>query len=227
MNPAVPMPCLCVVTDRGLFGGDTVRLVRCVGEAVAGGANMVQLRERGMEEHALLNIAKELRRITRGSALLIANDNPRVAAACEADGVQLPEAGVAVDAARDIIGDGKLIGRSVHSVKGAIDAEREGADLLVAGTIYASRSHMGVEPAGSSLLSSIAGQVPLPLLGIGGIGPGNIANVIEAGAWGAAVISAVLESDDPRETCRDIMTQMKQAAIAAKEGARNPSGSDS
>ncbi len=226
MKPSVPMPCLCVVTDRSLFGGDTDRMARCVGDAVAGGANMVQLRERGMAEQAMLALAEELRRITRGSALLIVNGSPEVAAACDADGVQLPEAGIAVDTARGIVGDGKLIGRSVHWVKGAIDAEQEGADLLVAGTIYASRSHTGVEPAGPSLLSSIAGQVPLPLLGIGGIGPGNIASVINAGAWGAAVISAVLEADDPREACRDMMAQMKLAASAAGEGARHIQGSD-
>ena len=114
----------------------------------------------------------------------------------------------------------------MHSVKGAVDAEREGADLLVAGTIYASRSHTGVEPAGPSLLSSITRQVPLPLLGIGGIGPGNIGDVIEAGAWGAAVISAVLEADDPAEVCRDMIERMKQASIAPREGARNLQGSD-
>ena len=114
----------------------------------------------------------------------------------------------------------------MHSVEGAIDAEGEGADLLVAGTIYASRSHTGVEPAGPSILSSIAGQVSLPLLGIGGIGPANIGNVIEAGAWGAAVISAVLEADDPGVACRDMMAHMKQSAIATREGARSLRGSD-
>ncbi len=226
MKPSVPLPCLCVVTDRSLFGGETERLAQCVADAVTGGANMVQLRERGMEEQALLELARELRRITRGSALLVVNGSPEVAAACDADGVQLPEAGTSVDAARGVVGDDKLIGRSVHSVEGAMDAQREGADFLVAGTIYASRTHTGVEPAGPSLLNSIAGQVPLPLLGIGGIGPGNIERVIEAGAWGAAVISAVLEADDPGEVCRDIIAQMKKAVIAMGEGARNPQGSD-
>ena len=65
---------------------------------------MVQLRERGMEDQALLNLARELRTITRGSALLVVNGSPEVAAACDADGVQLPEAGMAVDAARGIVG---------------------------------------------------------------------------------------------------------------------------
>jgi thiamine-phosphate pyrophosphorylase len=206
--------------------GDTELMVRCVGAAVAGGANMVQIRERGMEEQDLLDLASELRRITRGTALLVVNGSPELAAACGADGVQLPETGVAVDVARGIVGDGKLVGRSVHSVSGAIDAERDGADLLVAGTIYASRSHTGIEPAGPSLLSSIARQVSLPLLGIGGIGPGNIGTVIEAGAWGAAVISAVLEADDPGEACQDMIAQMKQTAAATGEGARNLRGSD-
>ena len=226
MKPSVPVPCLCVVTDRSLFKGDTDRLARCVTDAVAGGANMVQVRERGMDEQALVDLAVDLRRITRGSALLVVNGNPEVAAACDADGVQLPETGVAVDVARSIVGDDKLIGRSVHSVAVAVDAEGEGADFLVAGTIYASRSHAGVEPAGTSLLSSIAWQVSVPLLAIGGVGPGNIGRVIDAGAQGAAVISAVLEADDPGEVCRDMIERMKLAASAAGEGARNLQGSD-
>ena len=220
------MPCLCVVTDRSFFMCDTDRMVRCLSDAVAGGASMVQVRERGMDDQALLDLARELRRITRGSALLMVNGSPELAAACDADGVQLPEAGATVDVARGIVGDGKLVGRSVHSVSGAIDAEREGADLLVAGTIYASRSHTGVEPSGPSLLSNIARQVSLPLLGIGGIGPGNIGTIIDAGAWGAAVISAALEASDPGEACRDMIAQMKQASTSTGGDARNFQGSD-
>ncbi len=223
MKPLVPVPCLCVVTDRNLFLGDTDRLLRSVEAAVAGGANMVQLRERGMQSEILLDLAKELRRITRGSALLMVNASPELAEACDGDGVQLPEAGVSVAEARRVIGDAKLIGRSVHSVAGAIDAEREGADFLVAGTIFASRSHTGVEPAGPSLLADIVQQVSLPLLGIGGIGPGNVREVMEAGAHGAAVIAAVLDAPDPEEANREMMSLMMQADILA---GRAPRGND-
>jgi thiamine-phosphate diphosphorylase len=220
MKPSVPVPCLCVVTDRNLFLGDTDRLLRRVEAAVAGGANMVQLRERGMEPDALADLAKELRRITRGSALLVVNGSPELAQACNADGVQLPEAGMSVAEARAIMGNDRLIGRSVHSVSGAVEAEEEGADFLVAGTIYASRSHTGVDPAGPSLLADIAQQVSLPLLGIGGIGPGNVRDVMESGARGAAVIAAVLDAPDPEEASREMMSLMMQADILAGRATR-------
>ncbi len=220
MKPSVPVPCLCVVTDRNLFLGDTGRLLRSVEAAVAGGANMVQLRERGMEPDALADLAKELRRTTRGSALLVVNGSPELAQACGADGVQLPESGVSVAEARAIVGNDRLIGRSVHSVSGAVEAEEEGADFLVAGTIFASRSHTGVEPAGPSLLVDIAQQVSLPLLGIGGIGRGNGREVMEAGAHGAAVIVAVLDAPDPEDASREMMSLMMQADILAGRATR-------
>ena len=220
MKPSVPVPCLCVVTDRNLFLGDTDRLLSCVEAAVVGGANMVQLRERGMEPDALADLANSICRITCGSALLVVNGSPELAQACGADGVQLPEAGVSVVEARAIVGNDRLIGRSVHSVSGAVEAEEEGANFLVAGTIYASRSHTGVDPAGPSLLADIARRVSLPLLGIGGIGPWNVREVMEAGAHGAAVISAVLDAPDPEDASRDMMSLMMQADILAGRATR-------
>ena len=90
----------------------------------------------------------------------------------------------------------------------------------MAGTIYASRSHTGVDPAGPSLLADIARQVSLPLLGIGGIGPGNVREVMEAGAHGAAVIAAVLDAPDPEDTSREMMSLMMQADILAGRATR-------
>lgn len=204
---------------------DTDRLVRCVAAALDGGANMVQLRERGLEEQDLIDLARELRLITRGPALLVVNGSPETAQACDADGVQLPEAGVSVAGARDMVGNDKLIGRSVHSVVGAVEAEREGADFLVAGTIYATRSHSGAEPAGPGLLADITRHVSLPVLGIGGIGPGNVSDVMNAGATGAAVIAAVLSAPDPEDASRELLTSMMRPDIlkgnAAQGAPRN------
>ena len=220
------MPCLCVVTDRSLFSGDTDRLLGCVEGAVAGGANMVQLRERGIDAEMLLDLAMKLRRITPGPALLVVNGSPEVAQACDADGVQLPEAGVSVAEARVMVGNAKRIGRSVHSVVGAVEAEREGADFLVAGTIFASRSHSGVEPAGPGLLADITRHVSLPLLGIGGIGLGNVRDVMDAGATGAAVIAAVLSALDPGDASRELLTRMMRPDILMGNSAQGAPRND-
>jgi len=192
-----------VVTDRQVCGGVRGLLER-VAAAVRGGANMVQLREKGLPGGELLRLALDLRRITEGRALLFVNERVDVALACGADGVQLGEEALPVAAARRVAGERLLIGRSVHSLEGAIEAEREGADLLVVGTIFATASHPGARPAGVSLLREVASRVSIPVVGIGGIEASNTAQVVEAGAAGVAVIRSVLAAPDPEEAARTL-----------------------
>ena len=85
-----------------------------------------------------------------------------VAQACYADGVQLGEDGLPVPVVRRLLGEGKLIGRSIHSVEAAMQAESEGADFLVVGTIFTTGSHPSAKPAGVELLAEVALQVTIP-----------------------------------------------------------------
>ena len=172
---------------------------------------MVQLREKDMPGGELLDIAERLRVVTEGSALLFINERVDVAVACGADGVQLGEQGMSVEAARKVVGEGFLIGRSVHSLDGALAAESAGVDLLMAGAMFATASHTEVEPGGPRLLSRIVDVTAVPVLGIGGISAANVAQVIGRGATGAAVIRAILSAEDPYRATR----QMKEAIGAA------------
>ena len=210
MTPPLPDPCLCLVTDRRV--GDAVDLVERVALAVAGGVDLVQLREKDLHGADLLRLAVELREAIGDSALLVVNERVDVAAALPADGVQLGEDAVPVAAARQILGPDGLIGRSVHSVGGARQAVAEGADFLVVGTMYASRSHPGEEPAGPDLIRQIAPRCSVPLIGIGGITADNAGEVIRAGANGVAVITGILAAPDPGEAARRI----KEAMLAAR-----------
>ena len=214
MRPELPEPCLCLVTDRRV--GDETSLVDRVVRAVAGGVNLVQLREKDLPGGRLLRLAASLKHAIGGSALLIINERVDVAAAIAADGVQLGEEALPVAAARDILGPEALIGRSVHSEEGAAAAVRAGADFLVAGTMYASRSHPGEEPAGPGLIRRITPACPVPVIGIGGINAENLGQVMEAGAAGIAVITSILASPDPEVAARAI----KQAMLAASPAAR-------
>ena len=191
-------------------------MVQRIEEAVAGGVNMVQLREKDLPGAHLLDLAQHLRQVTQGSALFIVNERLDVAIACGADGVQLGEESIPVKAARAVAGENMLVGRSVHSMNGSTVAEDQGADFLVVGTIFASRSHGGAEPSGPELLTKIASQVSLPLLGIGGINVSNVAQVIESGASGAALISGILSSENPRQAARDMLAQMMDAQQRTK-----------
>jgi len=209
MRPALPEPCLCLVTDRRI--GDERTLVSRVAQAVAGGVDLVQLREKDLPGGRLLELAEALKKAIGDSALLVINERVDVAAAVAADGVQLGEEALAVAVARDILGGEALIGRSVHSVEGAVRAAQEGADFLVVGTIYATRSHPGEEPAGPEMIRRIAAVCPAPLIGIGGINASNMNEVMQAGASGAAVITSILASPNPGKAAREL----KQAMLSA------------
>jgi thiamine-phosphate pyrophosphorylase len=214
MRPALPGPCLCLVTDRHV--GDERTLVSRVAQAVAGGVDMLQLREKDLPGGRLLELAEALKKAIGDSALLVVNERVDVAAAVAADGVQLGEEALPVAVARDILGPEALIGRSVHSLEGAVRAAQQGADFLVVGTIYATRSHPGEEPAGPDLIRRIAATCSVPLIGIGGINASNMSEVMQAGASGAAVITSILAAPDPQLAA----WELKQAMLAARPATR-------
>ena len=211
MKPTIPIPCLGLVTDRRLCHSDTRALEDVVVGAVKGGVNLVQLREKDLPGGELLNLAKRLRKVTAGSASLFINDRVDIAIACGADGVQLGEKAMPVEAARKVAGDGLLIGRSVHSLEGAVEAEAEGADFLLVGSIFPTSSHGGGEPTGPQLLPRIADRTGIPLAGIGGITATNLREVIAAGAAGVQVIRAILDAEDPEQAAAELKAALDSA----------------
>ena len=170
---------------------------------------MVQLREKGLPAGELLALARELRRVTEGKALLVVNDRVDIAMLCGADGVQLGENGLDVASARRLVGADMVIGRSVHSVEGAVKAEAEGADFLVLGTIFETASHPGGRTGGLGLVREVSGRVNVPVIGIGGITGSNAGGLVEAGAAGVAVITAVSMAGDPRGAALGISGAMR------------------
>jgi thiamine-phosphate pyrophosphorylase len=190
-----------VVGAQDAKNGDLESLVA---SAVAGGVTMVQLRDRAMPASQLLDTARRLKTITRGKALLIVNDRVDVAIAAEVDGAQLPEDGIPTLVARGLVGKYAVLGRSVHSTDAAIQAGREGAEYVVAGTIYKSPSKPDAKPAGPSLISDISKAVELPILAIGGITADKVEDVVKAGAAGVAVVSAITKAQDPKAAAEDL-----------------------
>jgi thiamine-phosphate pyrophosphorylase len=139
-----------------------------------------------------------------------------VAVAVGADGVHLPE-----DAPMPArLRRGFLVGRSVHSAEAARRAEAAGADYLVAGPVFETRSHPGVQPAGLALIEEIAGAVRLPVLAIGGVTAGRVEEVVRAGASGVAVISAVLAQPDPRAAAEALRRALDAAWSDARAARR-------
>ncbi len=208
-----------LVTDRALAGGGPAgpsddRLVEAVVAAVEGGVNAVQLREKDLAPPDLARLAERLRAEIGDSALLIVNGNAEVAREVAADGLHLPAD------APFVRPDGiTLVGRSVHSVEAAVQAEREGADYAIVGPIYETLSHRGVAAAGVRLISAVVVAVSVPVVAIGGITAARIPDVLSAGAGGVAVISAVLGAKSPRAAACELREALDAVPLWAGRAA--------
>ncbi len=206
-----PYPSLCLVTDRLRCNGRSVECV--VDAAIDGGVNIVQLREKDMPAADLYSLALRVKDVVGERALLFVNDRMDVAMAAGVDGVQLGENALPVKAARRIAGENLLLGRSVHSVSGAMEAESQGADLLTLGTIFPTASHPGVRTGGPELVREVASAVSTPFLGIGGIDASNAGQVIKEGAAGVAVISAISTAQDSALAATDLCNSLRAAVV--------------
>ncbi|GCE47845.1 thiamine-phosphate pyrophosphorylase [Thermosporothrix hazakensis] len=182
---------LCLVTDP-----THAELERVVTEALAAGISMLQLRGHTLSAASLYALARRfLPLCNRYQTALIVNDRLDVGLAAGAHGFQLGRRSLPVAVARSLVGPEMLLGVSVHSLEEAREAVEAGADYLLAGTLFPSHSHPGERTAGIGLIRALRQAYPaLPLIGIGGITSENAAEVIEAGANGVAVISALFQA---------------------------------
>ena len=211
---ALELPCLCLVADTSVANPE--EFVSRVSASVAGGVGLVQLRAKELPGGQMLALTEELKRAVDGQAVLLVNERADVAIAASADGVQLGEDALPVASARQLLPDSALIGRSVHSVEGAADAFTAGADFLVVGTMFATGSHPGAVPAGPRLMREVSRFLGLskgsaPLFGIGGIAAHNLAEVVDAGASGVAVIRSILSAPDPQLAAAELHLALQEA----------------
>lgn len=177
---------------------DPARALWLAEQALAGGVNWLMLRVRGMPAPMALEMGLQLRRLTREAhALLGVNPYPALAVWCDADALHLPEAAPPYTPDPPM-----LLGRSVHSLTAATRAAAEGCDYLLVGTMYPTQSHPDKLPEGISLLQAIRGAVSIPLIAVGGITPERVAECLQAGAQGVAVISGIADAPDPLQAAQ-------------------------
>lgn len=148
-------------------------------------ATVLQLRAPQLSVAELEREATSL--IATSPAPVLISSRADVVLACDAAGVNLPERDIATADARKLLG-ARLVGRSVHSLEGALAAERDGADYVIYGPVWASASHRGVDPVGVDGLALVAGSVRIPVLAIGGVTEQRIVECHSAGAAGYAAI---------------------------------------
>jgi thiamine-phosphate pyrophosphorylase len=200
----MPSFALYVVTDEAVSGGRSH--LECVREAIAGGADAVQLREKERSDSEIVAIAAEIRAVTaRSGTLFIVNDRLDIALSAGADGVHLGQDDLPVAVARRLAPRPFLIGASVGSPGEAIQAERDGADYVAVSPVFPTGSKADAGPAhGLESVAAVSRAVRIPVIGIGGIGPANAAEVLRAGADGCAVISAVVGQPDIAGAARSL-----------------------
>jgi thiamine-phosphate pyrophosphorylase len=201
---------LYVVTDRQQTAGRTLEEI--VVAAARGGAGAIQLREKDLSARDLYALGARVQAaISPYGVPLLINDRLDVALALNAAGVHLAGHSLPTAVARRVLGVGKLLGVSTHSVEEARRAAEDGADFIVFGPVFTTPSKVAYgPPQGLQQLATVIRQVSLPVLAIGGIDHTNLPQVIQAGAYGVAMIRAILAAPDPY-----LAAQQLQAALAS------------
>ncbi len=207
---------LYLCTDGRRASGDLAQFLDAV---LAGGVDIVQLREKGLEareELALLEVFADACR--RHGKLLAVNDRADVALAAGADALHLGQGDLPVPAARQILGPGPLIGRSSHSpAQSSAAAAEEGVDYFCAGPVWTTPTKPGRPSTGLSLLSHVASlRTGRPWFAIGGISLGRLDDVLAAGATRVVVVRAITEADDPGAAAAAFAARLR--AVAGQTG---------
>ncbi|HEX4967002.1 MAG TPA: thiamine phosphate synthase [Nitrospiraceae bacterium] len=196
---------LLVVTDRHQTNGRP--LVPLLQQVLTAGTPAIQLRERDLSARELVTLAHEVKAVTasRGAQLLI-NDRIDVALAFEGVGVHLRSNSLPVMVARQMVGTQRLLGISAHSVEEAVQGASQGADYIVLGPIYETPSKRAFgPPLGIHTLEKACRLVRLPIMGIGGVTAARAREMRRAGAFGAAVITAILGATDVESAARELL----------------------
>jgi len=198
---------LYVITENSISKGRSNEEV--VREAIAGGAEIIQLREKEWSKDKLKEEAIKLLKICKeNNVLFIVNDYVDVALEIEANGVHLGQSDIPISEARKICGDELIIGLSTHSVEQAVNANKEDVDYVTIGPIYKTRAKDYT--VGTKIIKELINKINKPLIAIGGINKNNIDEVLSQGIKSIAVISAVVSAENVKETTKELVGKIKK-----------------
>lgn len=202
---------LYLITDRSLScGRSTARVVR---EAVAGGVDVVQLRDKQVETAEFVLEGLRVHEVTaRYGVPLIVNDRIDVALAIEAEGAHVGQTDLPAPMARKLLSPPALLGVSTSSVEMARCAQQHLADYIGFGPIYRTDTkETAASPRGTSTMRAVLQAIEIPLVALGGISSRNVYDVIAAGANHVAVCSAIVAADDIRRAAATLKESMLRA----------------
>ncbi len=198
---------LYLVTDPSA-GEKTEEIVK---EAVAGGVTMVQLREKTAGSLSFYERALRLKRVTRKAGVpLIINDRTDIMLAADADGLHVGQSDLPAAVTRRLIGPDKILGVSAHTVEEAVRAEKDGADYLGVGAVFPTATKKDAESVSYETLKEICETVSIPVVAIGGIGEHNIGKLVGSGIRGIAVVSAIMNAENPEKQSYILKNEINQ-----------------
>lgn len=192
---------LYIITDRTWLDGRT--LEEDTERALRGGATLVQIREKGVDEETYIARARSLKAVCdRYSVPLIINDNTAVAAAVGAAGVHLGASDGSIREARALLGPGAVIGATAKTVEAALAAQAAGADYLGCGAVFGTTTKADAKTITPEQFRAVAAAVSIPVVAIGGVDAGNAAALAGCGAAGLCAISSVYGRKDIEQAAR-------------------------
>lgn len=205
---------LYAVTDRA-WAADEDALLAQIEDAIDGGAAMVQLREKHLDDAAFLKEAERFVALCRRKgALSIINDNVEIAARTGADGVHVGQEDLEAGRVRELLGPDKLIGVSAHTVAEALAAQAAGADYLGTGAAFVTGTKTDARPISRETIRAITAAVDIPVVAIGGISRDNLLELKGCGLDGVAVVSALFAQADVKAAARELLALSEEMAEA-------------
>lgn len=205
---------LYAVTDRA-WAADEDALLAQIEDAIDGGAAMVQLREKHLDDAAFLKEAERFVALCRRKgALSIINDNVEIAARTGADGVHVGQEDLEAGRVRELLGPDKIIGVSAHTVAEALAAQAAGADYLGTGAAFVTGTKTDARPISRETIRAITAAVDIPVVAIGGISRDNLLELKGCGLDGVAVVSALFAQADVKAAARELLALSEEMAEA-------------
>lgn len=204
---------LYVIADRKICGKND--LEQAVVEAIDGGVQMVQFRDKESSDDDFLKFARSLRGLCKDNDIpFIVNDRVMVAKKIDADGVHVGEEDLSITEARNILGSDKIIGKTTRNLEQAKAAEDEGADYIGLGPVFYTDSKQSGMSIGVDVVGKATASLRIPVFAIGGINLNNLNQLLEAGGKRIAVISAVFLSKDIKSSTEALLKKL-ESQIAA------------
>lgn len=194
---------LYLVTDKS---DDVERFLKTIEESIQGGVSVVQIREKTANTLDFYNLALKVKEITtKYNVPLIINDRVDVALAIDADGVHVGQSDMPCDVTRKLVGDDKIVGVSAATIEEAQKAERDGADYIGTGAVFPTATKDDAPSITKKELKEVVDSINLPVVAIGGINLDNASELTDTGIAGLSVVSAIMSSDNPKESSKKLL----------------------